>query len=162
MAIDIRPYTEDLVRPVADFNRRVRPAKTSFLIPETPVPSWLPKRKGQSIYQEYFLAIENGSVRGGYTLKRQDFSFGGRILSIGFYQNPISEGIADKRYLLVGANLLNDALRREPLLFDLGIGSLDASIARMHVAMGWKIRVVPFFFRVLNGFQFCKNIQYLK
>lgn len=162
MTIDIRPYTEDLIGPVAEFNRRISAAKTAFLIPETPVPSWLPKRRGQSVYQERFLALENGFVRGAYTLKRQDFSFSGHVLSIGFYQNPISEGVADKRYILVGANLMNDALRRQPLLYDLGIGSLDAAIARMHEAMGWRLRVVPFFFKILNGFQFCKNMPYLK
>lgn len=158
----IQPYTEEFVPSVAEFNRRVTMAEAPFQLPETPVPAWLPKFCGRNLYQELFLAVERDQVRGGYKLKHQDFSFRGRVLSIGYYQNPISEGIVDNRYILVGVKLLHDALRRQPLLYDLGIGSPDAAVARMHQAMGWRLRVVPFFFKVRNGLQFLRNIQYLR
>ena len=48
------------------------------------------------------------------------------------------------------------------LLFGLGIGSLEASITRVEQAMGWRVRVIPFFYRVRNGFNFLRNIEYLK
>lgn len=158
----IQPYTEKFVLPVTEFNRRVSAADVPFQLPETTDSLWLPKISSRTLYQEMFVATERGHVRGGYKLKHQDFSFRGQILSMAFYQNPISEGIVNRRYVLVGAKLLNDALRRQPLLFDLGIGSLDAAVARMHRAMGWRLHVIPFFFKVRNGFQFLKNIQYLR
>jgi hypothetical protein len=162
VAIQIRPYTEEFSGPVAEFNRRVGPAHVPFRIPETPVPSWLPKVGGRNIYQEIFLAIEDGCVRGAYTFKHQQFSFWGRVLEVGACQMPISEGVVDKRYSLVGPKIVNDALRRQPLSYGLGLGSLDAAITRMLLAMGWSVRAVPFFFRVRNGFRFLRNIRYLK
>ena len=158
MPIHIQPYTAELAHPVAEFNRRLGDIEVPFRIPETADF----RREHDRLYRESFLAVESGRVRGGYTLKHQDFSFAGRILSVGFYQNPISEGVVDKRYVLVGAKLVSDATRRQPLLYDLGIGSLDAAIARMHRALGWRVTLVPFFFKVLNGFQFFKNVQALK
>jgi len=35
-------------------------------------------------------------------------------------------------------------------------------IAQLHKAMGWRLSLVPFFFKVRNGFQFLRGIEYLK
>jgi hypothetical protein len=161
MRLDIKPYTDELSRPVAEFNRRLGDVDVPFRIPESPPFRRTPAVQ-ERLYRESFLAVESGRVRGGYTLKHQDFSFEGRVRSVGFYQNPISEGIVDNRFLLVGARLVNDAMRRQPLLYDLGIGSLDANIAKMHQAMGWRVRLLPFYFKVLNGYQFLRNLEYFK
>ena len=75
---------------------------------------------------------------------------------------PISEGIVDKRYSLVGPRLVHDALQKQPLLYGLGIGSREAAVARVLEAMGWTLRAVPFFFKVRNGFRFLRNIQHLR
>jgi len=162
ITIRIEPYTEEFTRSVAEFNQRVRPAGAPFEVPETPVPAWLPKTGDQKVYQEIFLAIEEDRVRGAYTLKHQEFSFWGRILSVGDCRMPISEGIIDKQYGLVGVRLIEDALRKQPLMYGLGIGSQDALITRLVLAKGWRLSVVPFFFKVRNGFQFLRNIQYLR
>ncbi len=162
MAIRIQPYTEEFTGAVAEFNRRMRPAGVPFRVPETGTPEWLPKRDGRKIHQEIFLAVEDGCVRGAYTFKQQPFSFGGRILPVGACQMPISEGIIDKRYSLVGPKIVNDALRREPLSYGLGIGSRDAAVTRLLSAMGWRLTVIPFFFKVRHGFRFLRNIRYLR
>ncbi len=72
--------------------------------------------------QEYLLALEGDTVRGGYILKPQAFAFEGEQRMIADYHLPISEGIVDGRYAPVGALILMDALKRQPLLFSLGIG----------------------------------------
>jgi len=162
VGIRIQPFTEELTGAVAEFNRRMRPAKVPFGVPETGVSSWLPKLDGRNIHQEIFLAVEGGFVRGAYTFKQQPFSFSGRILSVGACQMPISEGIIDKRYSLVGPKIVNDALRRQPLLYGLGIGSRDAAVTRLLTAMGWRLTVIPFFFKVRHGFRFLRNIRYLR
>src|SRR5580700_3429836 len=162
MSIDIRPYTEEFTESVVDFNRRVAPAGIPFSIPEDPVPCWLPKRQGRTIHREIFLAVEDRWVRGAYTLKLQQFLCNGAIRTVGSCQMPISEGIVDRRYGLVGIQIMEDALQRQPLAFDLGIGSFDAPIARVHRAMGWAFRDVPFYFRIENGFRFSRNIAYLR
>ncbi len=160
--IDIQPYTENFTHSVADFNRRLSAGEPPMRIPESPRPQWLPRVNGTRLFQEMFLAVEDGAVRGGYTLKHQEFSFHGRIECVGFYQNPVSEGIVNKRYVLVGPKLIDHAFKRQPLIYDLGIGSLDAAVARMHRALGWKLSLVPFFFKVLNGFRVLRNLEYLK
>ena len=148
---------------MGEFNRRVRSANAPFQLPETPAPLWLSKQGDQKTYQEVFLAVEEGCVRGGYTFKHQEFSIGRRILEVGMCRMPISEGIVDKRYSMVGVMLIKDAVRKQVLLYNLGVGNLGAVVARMVLAMGWHvIRVVPFFFKVRNGFQFLRNIQYLR
>ncbi|HUA85314.1 MAG TPA: hypothetical protein VMB85_15735 [Bryobacteraceae bacterium] len=162
MPIRIQPYTSEFTEPVADFNRRMAPAKIPFQVPETPRASWLPKIDGREIYQEIFLAIEDGCVRGAYTFKYQEFSLGGRIRSVGACQMPISEGILDKRYSLVGPKIVNDALQREPLSYGLGMGDPNGAIVKMLVAMGWQMRQVPFYFRVRNALRFLRNIQHLR
>ncbi len=158
----VLPYTEDLVAAVTEFNARISRAGAPFLLPVRPVADWLPKVGDRRIYEEIFLVVQDGFVRGAYTLKRQEFSFAGRILPAGACRMPISEAIADRRYGLVGPKIIHDALRRMPLLYCLGIGSIEANISRMLRAMGWTWRVVPFFFKVLNGFRFLRNMEYLK
>ncbi|HXI38448.1 MAG TPA: hypothetical protein VNH83_00650 [Bryobacteraceae bacterium] len=162
MAIRIQPFTEEFTGAVVEFNRRMRPAGVPFGVPETGVPEWLPKLDGRKIHQEIFLAVEDGCVRGAYTFKQQPFSFGGRILWVGACQMPISEGIIDKRYSLVGPQIISDALRRQPLSYGLGIGSRDAAVTRLLSAMGWRLTVIPFFFKVRHGFRFLRNIQHLR
>jgi hypothetical protein len=162
IGIQMQPYTEELTAAVADFNRRMAPAKVPFQVSETAAASWLPKIDGRNIYEEMFLAVEDRFVRGAYILKHQEFSFSGQIRSIGAWQMPISEGILDKHYSLVGVKLLNHALDKQPLLYGLGIGSFDAAVTRVVLAMGWRPKVIPFFFKVRNGFSFLRNIRYLK
>jgi hypothetical protein len=156
------PYTEEFREPVADFNQRVSGANITFSVPASPVPCWLPKKADRSLHREIFLAVEGRRVRGAYTLKLQQFLCGGSVRRVGSCQMPISEGIVDKRYALIGPRIMEDALRREPLAYDLGIGSFDAPIVRVHRAMGWNFRNIPFFFRIENGFRFSRNIEYLR
>lgn len=162
MSIKIQPYTEEFTVSVTEFNQRIAPANLTFSVPASPVPGWLPKRPDRNIHREMFLAVEDERVRGAYTLKLQQFLCGGAVRPVGSCQMPVSEGIVDKRYALVGVRIMEDALRRQPLAYDLGIGSIDAPIAKVHRAMGWRFRQIPFFFRVENGFRFSRNIEYLR
>src|SRR5215469_8155123 len=100
MIIRIEPYTSQWIGSVIEFNRRVAAAKVPFAVPETPIPSWLPKVDGRTIYQEVFLAVEGRAVRGAYTFKHQEFFVGGRLVELGMCRMPISEGIVDRQYSL--------------------------------------------------------------
>src|SRR5262245_43751715 len=99
MAIAIEPYTSAWVPAVEAFNHRLADGGVdrAFQFPEAAVPAWLPKRAGQRVYQEFFLATERDDVRGAYILKFQEFSVGGRMMPIVYYHLPISEGIVDRR-----------------------------------------------------------------
>ena len=157
MPISIQTYAEPLVPAVRAFNERIAASDGAFPFPESPIPGWLAPNSTDhsldaSVYQEMFAATdETGAVRGGYVLKHQLFTVAGDIRSIGFYRSPVSEGIADRRYATVGAMLLRDALRRQPLLFALGLGDREGPLPRMLQAMRWNIAEVPFYFRIERG-----------
>jgi hypothetical protein len=162
MNIEIKLYDYDMVPAVRNFNSRLKMANVSHKFPETHISKVLPKQTGRKIYQEYFLAVHNSSVRGGYLLKHQEFSIGGKIVSIADYQLPLSEGIIDKKYFFVGLQLLSHALKRQPLLICLGIGGLERSIAQILTHMRWNIFLVPFYFKIYNAYRFLRNISYIR
>ncbi len=163
MGIEIKSYTKELAPLVKAFNQRLKGGGADYQFPEHPVPNWLPKIDGRKIYQEYFVAVENGSdVRGAFGLKHQDFSLLGETVSLGFCQLPISEGIVNKAYALTGAQVLMNVLKRKPMFYALGIGGYEQPLAVMLLKLGWTFEAVPFFFRVQHPFRFFRNIAYLR
>lgn len=160
----IRPFTEEWTAAVREFNRRLESggAPEEFRFPEQPGPDWRPETEAATLYQEYFLAVEGADVRGGYVLKHQEFSFSGSVHSIAHYRLPLSEGIVDRTYAGVGAQMARQALRTQPVLFALGMGNMDRPLPRMLGALGWSLTAVPFFFRVKNTRRFLRNIRSLR
>jgi hypothetical protein len=164
MALAITPFTEDLVPAVKAFNARLLEGGVfhEFQFHESPTCGWLPKIKNRQIYQEYFVAAEDGAMRGGYVLKHQPFSFRGELHDLPFYHGPISEGLFNKKYASVGALLTRHALRMQPLLFALGMGGWEQPLPRMLQAMRWKMFEVPFYFFVAKPFRFLRQIRPLR
>ncbi len=163
MPIRFEEYGPQHADAVRAFNQRVKDAlDPELLFPETPGEWWLAKGGHRQIYQEAFLALEGDAVRGGYFLKHQPFSIDGEIHRVSCYRLPVSEGVADRRYASVALQLLRDALAREPLLFSLGMGSLDSPVARLEKAAGWSQHAVPFHFRVVHGGRFLRHVAALR
>ena len=163
MAIVIQAYGAEHVEQVRAFNRRLRDAgETEFAFPESPVPEWLPRIDDRRIFQEPFVAVDDAGVHGGYIIKSQDFSIRGECRAIGYYHLPLSEGIVDKTYGLLGSQLLLDALRRQPVMYALGMGGFDRPLPRMLQKIGWKLAAVPFYFKVVHAARFLRNIQPLR
>ena len=169
MPIAIQTYTDSLVPGVRAFNKRVAGADpSSFGFPESPIPHWLAPVGGDSArsdlpYQEMFVATDDaGVVRGGYVLKHQSFAFAGAIRSVGFYRAPLSEGIADRRFATLGAQMLRDAIRRQPLLFALGLGGREQALTRMLQVMRWNIAEVPFYYRIARGGRVFRELRAIR
>ena len=161
--IRIQGFTAELQESVRAFNGRLALQGVHFRFPDSPVSPWLPKVEGRRIYQEYFLAVdEEGSVRGAYILKHQDFMVHGQRRSLAFFHLPLSEGLIDRRYGAVGLQLLSDALKRQPEMFVLGIGSLHEPLSRMLLAMRWRLHAVPFYFRILRPARVARRLAYLR
>jgi hypothetical protein len=163
MAMVIEPYRDEHVAGVREFNRRLKAGgETEFAFPESAVPDWLPKQDGRRIFQEFFVALDEDGVHGGYIVKHQDFSIRGANVPVGYYHLPLSEGIVNKTFSLLGSQLLLDALRRQPIAYALGMGSFDRPLPRMLKGIGWKMHEVPFYFRVTRPFHFLRNIRPLR
>ena len=62
---------------MAEFNQRLRQAgeDANIVFFKYAEPRWLPRKSDSRIYNEFFVAVDNGVVRGGYALKTQDFLF---------------------------------------------------------------------------------------
>jgi hypothetical protein len=162
MAIRISPFLQKDEAEVREFNNRVRGSDSAFEFPETAMPEWLPPAAGRAIFQERFLAIENGEVRGGYALKRQDFSFGGVAASIACYHSALSEGVAEERYSDVDAQLLTDALAREPLIYTLEADHAGRTPAGDPQTSEWARSLVPGYFHIVHPAAYLRNMETLR
>jgi hypothetical protein len=163
MPIQIIEYTEALIPAVREFNARLRSGGLDVQFHESCAPHGLSKGAGRKLYEEYFVAVDEGAaVRGSYGLKQQDFWIGGQTVSIADFWLPISEGAVDRAYAAVAVGLLRDARQRQPLLYGLGMGGYKEPLVRLLAASGWRMLTVPFFFRVVHPAAFLRNISYLR
>jgi hypothetical protein len=165
LPIVIQPYRQEHEDAVREFNRRLQSggADRDLVFYEQAEPPWLPQRQNSSLFNEFFLALDGGVVRGGYALKHQNFSFAdGSIHTIGYYHHPLSEGIVDKVHAAVGGLLLRDAMQRSPLLYCLGMGGYDRPLPKMLARLGWSHFLVPFYFRVVRTTRFMREMQALR
>jgi hypothetical protein len=164
MAIVIQPYRPEHEPAVADFNRRLQvTSDPSLVFYKTSVPQWLPRLGDHPLYNEYFVAVDAGIVRGAYALKHERVFVPGKgDIGVACYHHPLSEGIVNRGYAAVGASLLRDALVRQPLLYALGMGGYDRPLAKMLKAVGFSLAAVPFFFKVLHPSRFLREMQALR
>ena len=165
MAIVIQSYRQEHEGAVKEFNQRLLSggADADLVFYERSEPRWLPASGNPTLFNEFFLALDGGKVRGGYALKHQNFSFAdGSVRSVGYYHHPISEGIVDKAHTIVGSLLLRDAMQRCPMLYCLGMGGYDRPLPKMLLRLGWSLYLVPFYVRVVHPARFLREMQALR
>ena len=165
MSIIIQPYREEHQDAVTAFNQRLRAATSNpdLVFYERSTPAWLPRVEGSSLHNQYFLALEDGIVRGAYALKYERFFLAGQgEYDVACYHHPLSEGIVNRNYAAVGSLLLRDAVWREPMLYALGMGGADRPLAKMLKVMGWNLQPVPFHFRVVRPYRFLRQMNVLR
>lgn len=164
MPIRIQPFTEDLAGSARDFNSRLRSAGIAYPVglPDYTARLRLPKQPDRPIYQECFVAADGETIRGGYTLYQQLFSIWGNTVAVGNCVMPVSEGIINRSYSLVGIQLVRDALRRQPLMFGFGMGGANGPMTRLVEQMDWEVWPVPFYFKVVDGARFLRHFQFLR
>src|SRR5262249_52567296 len=126
-----RAFSADWIPAVRAFNKRLGDGGSASRFPEHPLTPWLPKISGREVFQDLYLATEGEHVRGGFILKRQEFSIRRQKHRIAHLKLPISEGIVNKAYAPVGLFVIRSALQEEPRLFCLGMGAFDMPLARI-------------------------------
>jgi hypothetical protein len=163
MRIRVLPYSAAVEEAVRAFDVRLRAGARQSDPSVLGVRDTMPKLAELRPGDEYYVAVDDQQiVRGGYILRQQDFWIAQRVNRIGYYALPISEGIVDPAYMPLGVGLLKEALRRQPLLYGLGMGGYDERLPQLLTAAGWRISKVPFYFRVLHPAAFLHNIDYLR
>lgn len=154
-------YTEEHEPLVKAFNTRLRDGGYAWRYAESHVGRY-PRREGVPLYEESFLALDRGQVRGGYHLKHQQFAIQGVVDMAAFLQFPVSEGLVDPAYKMVGVLLLRDAVRRQPLILSVGGGGMNEPLPRLEKASNWTVYAIAFFFKVIHASPFFANIAYLR
>ena len=115
------------------------------------------------IFERRFILTENNNlVRAGYNLKYQWFKINNDLVQLGYYYNPITAGLYNKKYNVCGILLLNDASKKKSDLFSLGMGGYSKPLPKLLKGMNWELEKIPFFFKVINPYIFLKNIKYFR
>ena len=160
MAYLIRESTQEDKDLIFDFNKELQDHRINFRLKK---PTQQNYNSDDLIYEREFVLTENKkNVKAGYTLKSQSFKINNEISQIGYYYNPVTAGLYDKKYNICGVLLLNDALKKYPNLFCLGMGSYSEPLPKLLKAYKWKFKKIPFFFQICNPQAFLENCNYLK
>ena len=159
MAVVITEYSPEHEPQVAGCNARLREHKVKFALEATATSRWLPKIPGRPVFIELFLAVDGTEVRGGYKLRRQNFSLNGSLVPVGNYQGPVSEAAYDRKYLMVGVQMLRAALRQSPCLYALGMGGTQQPLPLLLQASGWTLELIPFLYKMLRPANCLRNLQ---
>ena len=172
MGIQVQPFEEHHIEAVKAFNARIATQVDELenrfggaahsRLPESVVPTWLPPVEGSLLREEHFVAVEGDEVRGGYTLKFQEFSYRGKVHSMAGWHEPVSEGIIEKKYAAVGMMLLRAALKAEPHLYCTAMGGIDTVLPKLLKAMHWQLELSSFQFYVHRPYRFFRGLRHLR
>lgn len=147
---------------IREFNLRLEKAGITFAFPADSAKLMRKESEVDAPYQAAYVLIDGSAVRGGYILKSEQLFVGRQSLSVCNYQLPLSEGIVDRKYAMVGVQLIKDALGRQPRLYCLGMGNTARPLPRLLTRLGWAVSKVPFLFRIENASNFTKEIRWLR
>ena len=147
------------------FNNRMRAANApaDFLLPDQPNNSHTLGTPPQAIEWTKFVVVDHDDeVHGGFLLMKQPGWLNGAVVEVANYQAPLSEGIIDSRYGMVGMHMLRFVQKHWPLTFVVGMGGMDRPLPRLLQAAGWQVRAVPFLFHVVKTSRVLRELRMLQ
>ncbi len=162
MAIEIKPYAnEEQAAAARAFNDRMRAHnQVEYRLAERPP---APDKPGAATARHFYLAQDGEAVRGGFLLAEFPAGTGnGKSLQIFNAREPLSEGIIDSKYGLLGLRILKFMQNTSPYLFALGMGSESRPFPRLLKSAQWDISQVPFLFQVVRAGAFLREIRSLQ
>jgi len=157
--------TREETDAVLAFNDRMRAANApaDFLLPDQPNNSHTLGAPPQPIERTKFVVLDaDDEVRGGFLLMTQPGWLRAGVVEVANYQAPLSEGIADSRYGMVGMHMLRYVQKHWPLSFVVGMGGMDRPLPRLLQAAGWQLRPVPFLFHVVRASRVLRELRVLQ
>jgi hypothetical protein len=133
-------------------------APTDFVLPDRP--NAVDGSPDAAIRWTKYIAIdEQAAARGGFLLMEQRGWLNGGSIRVANYQAPVSEGILNPRYGMVGLHMVRFIQREWPCAFVVGMGTADRPLPRLLSAAGWSVREVPFFFRIVRARRVFRNLR---
>ncbi|MBD3216933.1 MAG: hypothetical protein GF310_01560 [candidate division Zixibacteria bacterium] len=158
----IIPYNEASLEDVKAFNHRMKKGGSTHKIPEDFESGRFAEIGNGIIDREYILALDGSNVRGGYTLKYQDYRINQKDGRLALMQPPVSEELVDSSFRGVGKQLIEELAMREPMLLVSGIRRKGYFGPELFHEIGWPVLEIPFYFKIRNAFGFLRNISYLR
>jgi hypothetical protein len=116
--------------------------------------------KNSPITVERFFCIDGGEIRGEIGIKRMMFWVNDGFKEVAVWSKPLSEGIINPSFRGTGKMIVNEMLRRYPLIY--ATGAPGAGSARLMDRAGWFSLPIPFHFYVLKSYPFFRNINILR
>jgi hypothetical protein len=147
---------------IREFNSRLEKAGVTFAFPVDSSKLMQKEHGVNTPHQAAYVFSDGSAVRGGFILKSEQVFVGDQSFPVGNYQLPLSEGIVDRKYAMVGVQLIRDALARQSRLYCLGMGNTARPLPRLLSKLGWTVSKVPFLFRIENARNFTKEIRWLR
>jgi hypothetical protein len=161
MDLRIEPYTESHVPGVRAFNKRLREGKAAYVFSEQAPPPIEPEN--ELIRQQSFVVLDGQDVRGGFILISYPGCFAaGENAPVLNCRLPISEGIVNPKYSLLGLRILKHIQKQSPYVFALGMGGEQLAFPRLLRGAGWTLRPVPFLFWIVHARQFLSELPMLQ
>lgn len=163
MAQKVVPYSREWEPAVAALNERLRQGGEQLGFYESHTLDWPPKKEGDHVYREAFLAVDEGDVvRGGYVLRSQEFWIQGTKQILSSWQGPVTEGAIAPKYGMVFILLLQHMTRRQPLVFSWGHGGFDEKVPQMLRQLGWLMHKTPLCVRIARPHRVLRSLEYLR
>ena len=165
MTVLIEPFDSAHLDAVRSLNTRLREGGHSTFFSETPSEfdhATATSEPQCSVFEERFVAAEQENARGAYCLKYQQFRVNGVESHLADYRLPISEGVINSRFGMIGLLLLRDAMKRESRMIAVGMGGLHEPLGKLLTAWKWRLVLCPFFFQVVKPFQFLRKCLHLR
>jgi len=160
MPMEFIPLSDPYLDAARAFNQRMRDAAalTDFLLPENCGPG---SHGDAQIRWTNYIAWDGNQIRGGVIEVDQPAWLGDHAVRAFNYQSPLSEGIVNRKYATVGAQLVKFCERDGHLAFVEGMGSESRPLPRLLNSAGWSIRAVPFLFRIHRAGAVLRELQVL-
>lgn len=160
MSIRIERATAEDLPGIRRLNQRLQEGGSRFRLPDSAGSLTGSASAGSPVWREFYVAQDSQAVRGGYQLKREPLRIGSSSTDVWNYKLPVSEGIVNRAYAMVGIQLLQDAMSRSERLYCLGMGGLALPLPKLLARLRWTVEAVPFQFRVIRSSGFLQNIRY--
>jgi hypothetical protein len=161
MPVKFVPLDKSLLSLTQAFNDRM-------IAGNAPVDFYLPTGMGRplnpaaQIQEQHVIAVDDGLARGGFI----------EAVYAGWLDNSqtpltnvsaiLSEGVIDKKYLMLPAQMTKAFLRRNPHTFVVGMGGERQPLPRVLKAAGWSVEKIPFFFRICRASRALRQLEPLQ
>ncbi len=162
MRLQFAPFEDNLISAVEAFNQRMIDghAPSDFLLPtELGRGNIAPD---DPIQWTRYVVLDGDQVRGGVLAMNQPGWINGTELRALNFQSPLSEGIVNPKYSMVGMQMVKFMQKQADAVFMVGMGSADRPLPKLLSASGWSVQPVPFLFRVHRPGNFLRELQMLR